>query len=154
VKRSLCVRLRYDTVASIAVFVRWPLMHLQKERHVNHNEIMHARRESCIARRFRRDDLVDTVIGPVAAEAAAGSLMDMEEDTARVGKYLQRYQDVQRQRLNMQVKLLLALGLHEFLPLMACRAAIHCRELLCCFAGIASEQWAANSLHVNEPVRS
>ena len=64
----------------------------------------------CTLSRFRRDDLVDTVIGPVAAEAAAGSLTDLKEDTARVAKYLQRYQEVQRHRLNMQVDFLCALA--------------------------------------------
>ena len=66
---------------------------------------MHApqARRACTLRRFRRDDLVDTVIGPVAAEAAAGGLTDIEDDAARVAKYLQRYQDVQRHRLSMQV---------------------------------------------------
>ena len=56
------------------------------------------------ATRFSRDDLVETVVAPNAAEAAATVLRDTEDDTARVVKYLQRYQEVQRHRLAMQVR--------------------------------------------------
>ena len=56
--------------------------------------------------RDMRDDLVDTVIAPAGAEAAAGLLADARENTARVSKYLQRYKEVQERRSNMEVCLL------------------------------------------------
>jgi hypothetical protein len=45
------------------------------------------------------------VVAPNAAEAAASVLKDTEDDAARVAKYLQRYQEVQRHRLAMQVRI-------------------------------------------------
>jgi len=97
--------------------------------------IMHMQKpdKPCTLRRFRREDLVDTVIGPVAAEAAAGGLKDTEDDTVRVAKYLQRYQDVQRHRLNMQVHTSALTGF-ALSPADLKRAVQHCeaQQLLCC----------------------
>ena len=46
-----------------------------------------------------RDDLVDTVLAPAAAEAAAAALSDARDDADRARKYLGRYQDLQARRL-------------------------------------------------------
>ena len=83
-----------------------PMMHVLAKVS-KHPQPVYAPRPTKPARcaRFRRDDLVDTVIGPIAAEAAASVLSDLKDDTARVAKYLQRYQEVQRHRMAMQVQL-------------------------------------------------
>ena len=94
----------------------------------------HSRDVPCTLSRFRRDDLVDTVIGPVAAEAAASSLKDAEDNAARVTKYLQRYREVQRHRLNMQVLLLRSPWLYTITCRASGCAVQECRvkTYLCC----------------------
>ncbi len=61
--------------------------------------------------RHGRDDLVDTVIAPASAEAAASTVSDVREERERVSKYLTRLKEVRHKRSAMQVshKLVLAL---------------------------------------------
>ena len=50
-----------------------------------------------------RDDLVDTVIAPAGAEAAASLLVETRENAERVSKYLLRYKEVQHRRAHLEV---------------------------------------------------
>lgn len=50
-----------------------------------------------------RDDLVDTVIAPAGADAAASLLAETRDNAERVSKYLLRYKEVQQRRSNMEV---------------------------------------------------
>ncbi|KAK9849951.1 hypothetical protein WJX84_009719 [Apatococcus fuscideae] len=54
------------------------------------------------AYRHRRSDLLDTVIGPAAAEAASTGLSDFRESLERVDKYLTRYKHVRQQRAALE----------------------------------------------------
>ena len=56
--------------------------------------------------RHARDDLVDTVIAPASAEAAATAVSDIRENRERVAKYLARLKEVRHKRSAMQVCLL------------------------------------------------
>ena len=53
--------------------------------------------------RHRRSDLLETVIGPSAAEAASNGLSDYRESLERVQKYLTRYKHVREQRAALEV---------------------------------------------------
>ena len=50
-----------------------------------------------------RDDLVDTVLAPAAADAAAAEVDDAAADAARSHKYLARYREVRERRLGLEV---------------------------------------------------
>ncbi len=66
--------------------------------------------------RHRRSDLLETVIGPAAAEAASTGLSDFRESLERVQKYLTRYKHVREQRAALEVcfcQLLCSFGLIE-----------------------------------------
>ena len=56
--------------------------------------------ESC---RHGRDDLVDTVVAPASAEAAATAVADVREERERVSKYLARLKEVRYKRSAMEV---------------------------------------------------
>jgi len=47
--------------------------------------------------------LVDTVIAPASAEAAASTVSDVREERERVSKYLTRLKEVRHKRSAMQV---------------------------------------------------
>ncbi len=53
--------------------------------------------------RHGRDDLVDTVIAPASAEAAASTVSDVREERERVSKYLTRLKEVRHKRSAMEV---------------------------------------------------
>lgn len=53
--------------------------------------------------RHGRDDLVDTVIAPGSAEAAATAVSDIRDNRERVTKYLARLKEVRHKRSAMQV---------------------------------------------------
>ncbi len=61
--------------------------------------------------RHGRDDLVDTVIAPASAEAAASTVSDVREERERVSKYLTRLKEVRHKRSAMQVSHNLVLAL-------------------------------------------
>lgn len=63
-----------------------------------------------VAMRHQRQDLLDTIIAPAAAAAAASTLEDVREDTGRVRKYWVRLKEVRAKRVAMQVCRLLAIG--------------------------------------------
>lgn len=58
-----------------------------------------------LMRRHGRDDLVDTVIAPASAEAAASAVSDVREERERVSKYLARLKEVRHNRSAMEVLL-------------------------------------------------
>ena len=64
--------------------------------------------------RHGRHDLVDTVVAPASAEAAATAVADIREERERVSKYLIRLKEVRHKRSAMEV---------------CC--AVHCTALLC-----------------------
>ena len=51
--------------------------------------------------RYQRQDLVDTVVAPAAAAAAAGLLSDARESVERVNKYSARLREVRGKRQAM-----------------------------------------------------
>ena len=53
--------------------------------------------------RHGRDDLVDTVVAPASAEAAASAVSDIREERERVAKYLTRLKEVRHKRSAMEV---------------------------------------------------
>lgn len=53
--------------------------------------------------RHSRDDLVDTVVAPASAEAAATAVADVRDEQERVGKYLARLKEVRNKRSAMEV---------------------------------------------------
>ena len=70
--------------------------------------------------RHGRDDLVDTVVAPASAEAAATAVADIREERERVSKYLTRLKEVRHKRSAMEVRCALL------------RNALHCCALPCC----------------------
>ncbi|KAK9808650.1 hypothetical protein WJX72_001296 [[Myrmecia] bisecta] len=58
-----------------------------------------------VAYRAMRGDLVETVVAPAGAEAAASQLTQLREDVSRVDKYLARLKDVQQKRISLQAAL-------------------------------------------------
>ncbi|DBA88250.1 hypothetical protein WJX77_011440 [Trebouxia sp. C0004] len=58
-----------------------------------------------LAYKHGRDDLVDTVIAPASAEAAASTVSDVREERERVSKYLTRLKEVRHKRSAMQAAL-------------------------------------------------
>ena len=54
--------------------------------------------------RHGRDDLVDTVVAPASAEAAATAVADVRDVRERVGKYLARLKEVRHKRSAMEVR--------------------------------------------------
>ncbi|KAK9859824.1 hypothetical protein WJX84_001803 [Apatococcus fuscideae] len=55
-----------------------------------------------VSYRHRRSDLLETVIGPAAAEAASTGLSDFRESLERVDKYLTRYKHVRQQHAALE----------------------------------------------------
>lgn len=53
--------------------------------------------------RHSRDDLVDTVVAPASAEAAAATVSETKENRERVAKYLARLKEVRHKRSAMEV---------------------------------------------------
>lgn len=54
--------------------------------------------------RHGRQDLVDTIVAPAGAEAAATFVVEVTENIARVGRYLARLKEVRQKRSAMQVR--------------------------------------------------
>lgn len=54
-----------------------------------------------VAYEHARDDLVDTIVAPAAAEAAAGMLQDARDSCERLVKYSSRLAEVRRQKSAM-----------------------------------------------------
>ncbi|GMH34369.1 hypothetical protein BSKO_02203 [Bryopsis sp. KO-2023] len=55
-----------------------------------------------VSYRFDREDLVDTIVAPAAAECASTSLSNFREDAERVGKYWERLKEVREKRFAME----------------------------------------------------
>ncbi|KAL3149903.1 hypothetical protein ABBQ38_013268 [Trebouxia sp. C0009 RCD-2024] len=58
-----------------------------------------------VAYKHGREDLVDTVVAPASAEAAATAVADVREERERVSKYLARLQEVRHKRSAMEAAL-------------------------------------------------
>lgn len=60
--------------------------------------------------RHSRDDLVDTVVAPASAEAAAASVTEIRENRERVTKYITRLKEVRHKRSAMEVSIALPMA--------------------------------------------
>ena len=79
--------------------------------------------------RHGRDDLVETVIAPASAEAAASTVSDVREERERVSKYLARLKEVRHKRSAMQV---FHKHVKRFDPaLFHCRASLYRMQGIC-----------------------